>query len=109
MRVLTGIDLVDIRQFNDSVRHGGERFLQKIFTQVELKNPDTTHLAGLFAAKEAIIKALSLKPNSWLSIEILSQKNGRPKVKLSNKKASNGDLSISHSGNYAVALFVALI
>jgi phosphopantetheine--protein transferase-like protein len=111
MAILAGIDLVEIKQFETSVREGGELFLKKIFTDSEFKDSRTEHLAGIFAGKEAILKALSLKPVFWLPLEITKEANGRPKAQLPKSLASkyiSWDLSISHSGNYAVAVFVAL-
>lgn len=111
IKLLTGIDIVYIPDFGQSVRDGGNTFLNKIFNKEELKITNTEHLAGLFSAKEAVIKALNLKIGSWLSIIIKHRKSGKPFVELPAKIKSNVknyDLSISHNKNYAVAVFVAL-
>lgn len=109
--VKTGIDLVNIADFENSLRSGGENFTKKVFNSSELRNGKTEHLAGVFAAKEAIIKALSLPAGSWLDIFISYEDNGRPVANLSKSFEENlksFDLSISHSDDYAIALFVAL-
>ncbi len=75
--------------------------LSQIFTAKELSyaqsKPDTeATLTGIFCAKEAIqkISSISKKLNE---IEVLPDEDGTPK--------SNGYLlSISHSGNYAIAI-----
>lgn len=77
--------------------------LTQIFTTKELSyaqskgDPEIT-LAGIFSAKEAIQKACNA--NKILNkIEILPDENGRPKSK-------GYALSISHSGNYAIAIAI---
>ena len=92
-----GCDLVSIEKFSKSVERGGNKFLQKIFLPSELKNSDMEHLAGIFAAKEAIIKTLDLPPASWLEVEIQHHLSGRPKCHLVT------DVSISHNKDYAIA------
>ncbi len=110
MKTVTGIDLVNIPDFISSIQSGGEIFLRKIFTVDELKNPAPAHLAGIFAAKEAIIKALSIKPGLWHCITIVHQSDGRPIAKIkAPHQLSSSDLSISHSRDYAAALFVGIV
>ena len=80
-----------------------DKELIQIFTLKELSyaqaktDPEGT-LTGIFCAKEAIQKASNLNA-SLIEIEVLPDEQGRPQ--------SNGyELSISHSGNYAVAIAV---
>lgn len=108
MQPKIGVDLVDVSHFQLSIERGGERFLKKIFTESELDNSRVEHLAGLFAAKEAITKALSISPGSWQKICITKEKSGRPEVKIESFKGSKYDLSISHDGNFAMAVFIWL-
>lgn len=109
IKILTGIDIVDISDFKKSLKNGGKIFLDKIFTKSEQKNLNPIHLAGVFAAKEAITKALSMPIGSWLKIEISHEKSGRPKVSFPlSGKYQSFDLSISHTEETAIASFVAL-
>lgn len=98
---------VDIQRVDELFPQGlsydpkADHELTQIFTAKELSyaqskgDPETT-LAGIFSAKEAILKACNA--NMALNmIEILPDENGRPKSK-------GYALSISHSGNYAIAL-----
>lgn len=85
MKILTGIDIVEVKQFKQSTRNGGENFLNKMFTPRELKNSGPEHLAGIFAGKEAIVKAPSPKIGSWQKIIIVNEPSGRPKAKLPSK------------------------
>jgi len=112
MGVRIGCDLTDIKRFKKSVKNGGPRFLGRIFSRHELsQNSSIQSLAGVFAAKEAVLKALALKAGNWKKIEIVKTQNGRPEVKLSelNKKIISQDISISHDGEYAMAVAIFLI
>ena len=107
-----GIDLVKISRFQGySIE---DPFLLKIFTKNELeysfkKKVHENTLSGKFAAKEAVIKILNNfthLPYSMKSIEILNNKNGSPYL---NKCPVEGytssiSLSISHDGDYAIAI-----
>ena len=114
MRILTGIDLVDISDFEKSYKNGRENFKKRVFHSAEIKNEELGHLAGVFAAIDAVMKALSLKPGSWLQITIRNKKDGRPFVTLTPKttkkiKFQSCDLSISHTEKVSVAVFVAIL
>lgn len=102
-----GIDLVFMPDFRERIERGGEGFLRKIFSASELKNMEVSHLAGGFAAKEAVMKALGIKAGGWHEIEVSYDENGKPRVRTLGKKIKNCDLSISHAGDYAIAVFVA--
>ncbi len=116
MIVGIGVDIVEIDRFKGLTERWGEHFLKKIFTQREIdyclskKNPHQ-HLAGRFAAKEAVSKAISTGWSGvfrWKDVEILNENDGKPVVVLHNqlKEKFNSCLlhvSISHSLNYAVS------
>lgn len=111
MRIAAGVDLVYLPRFKKSLKIGGENFLRRIFNEKELG--ETDHLAGIFAAKEAIIKALNLATDAWNDISIIHHPSGAPKAEIRSAKLAdeikNSSLSISHSGNYVVAQFVAIL
>lgn len=111
MTIKTGIDLVYLPKFQKSLESGGENFLRRIFHDTELEEQDGQRLAGIFAAKEAVIKALSLPQDSWKYIAIKYQPTGAPRVELLSGTAElqSHDLSISHDGRYVVAQFVAVL
>jgi phosphopantetheine--protein transferase-like protein len=77
----------------------------------EEKNASLERLAGIFAAKEAVLKALELKAGSWKKIEVRKTKEGRPEVRLIglDKNIKSQDISISHDGQYAVAVAIFLV
>lgn len=94
-----GIDIVQISRIEKSIQR--KHFLQSVFTPDEIdycKNAE--NFAGLFAAKEAYLKALGCGIDRRLNkIEIAHKDSGKPYL----KNIENSDLSISHDGNYAVA------
>jgi holo-[acyl-carrier protein] synthase len=111
-----GIDLEKIDRFKTIVRRKDRALLCRIFTPRELryclaKARPWQHLAARFAAKEAIIKALSCnhKFSNYRHIEIVNRKDGAPAVKLSIKPRLKVKLSISltHAEGYAAAVALA--
>ncbi len=81
-----GIDTVRIKRFKKAVDEYGKLFLNKIFTDKEQEYAGTKrsffmHMAGKFAAKEAVKKALpdgSRVGLAWPDIEILNDESGKP-------------------------------
>ncbi len=120
MIIGVGTDIVEVKRIEKIVEEYGEKFLNKIFTQAELdyamsKKNKYQHLAGRFAAKEAVVKALAEccdKGFEWHDIEIYNNENGAPFVRLFGKfhdYAANDKqikLSISHSDDYAIAFAI---
>lgn len=113
MIIGSGIDIVEVERLRKSLKKWGNSFLKKVFTAKEVRAAKKRkdwfqHLAGRFAAKEAVFKALD-EPKLWFSdIEITNHKDGKPKCVLHSKfKRLNSKneivISISHSKNYAVA------
>ncbi len=115
----TGIDIVEIPRIRDSVERFGSRFLDRVYTPAEQAycRGRAPQLAGRFAAKEAISKALGtgIRRIHWRNIEILPNRAGAPKVTLygraEERLASIGlsgiEVSISHSRDNAVAVAIA--
>lgn len=110
MKIVTGIDLVYIPRFRAALK-SGEKFLQRVYLREELNDERVEHLAGIFAAKEAIMKALDLSKNSWHSMIIKNTPNGAPFAEIKNYegKIASSSLSIAHDRVYVVAQFVALL
>ncbi len=111
-----GIDIEKIHRFNDKEYLKNDTFLKKIFTQKEIdycfsKNNISSHLAGRYAAKEAIVKALSSISNEVLTyekIEILNNSNGIPKVSIYKSELNKLKIkiSISHDEDSAIAMAI---
>ena len=114
-----GIDMVDCERLSESIEKHGERFLNRVFTKTELaycrdRKRELEHLAGRFAAKEAVLKVLGTgwtNGIAWDEIEILNEPSGRPTVHLHGKCRELADamhlanilISISHIETHAIA------
>ena len=115
----TGIDLVEVSRLMELKVGIKQRFLQRVFTERELHEAEESaqYLAGRFAAKEAVAKALGsgIGLVAWKEIEILRGLNGEPLLVLGEKAQELSEeagiiswsLSISHTSKYALALTVA--
>ncbi|MHC1726784.1 MAG: holo-ACP synthase [Syntrophobacteraceae bacterium] len=121
IRILQGIDLVTVSKIK-KIMLDRPAFGEEVFTSRErdycLARPDPfIHFAGRFAAKEACLKALGtgLSGNgidaALGEVEVVPDGSGRPSLsvggwtaKVANRKrVYQYTVSISHSGDYAVA------
>ncbi len=112
MIIGTGVDITEVKRLRQAVEKWGEEFLRRIFTETELKNAKSRvssslyqHLAGRFAAKEAVFKALGDPELSWKDVQVVNDAQGKPRCSILNKKGARIDvhISISHVKSYAVA------
>ena len=115
-----GIDIIEIERIKESIEKLGDRFLNKIYTKIELdycnsKANKYQHYAARFAAKEAIYKAISThfqQGIGWHEVEIYNEPNGMPSVKFYGKLKHflgvDKDLKItmSHSNNYVTCFAI---
>ncbi|MDR0553004.1 MAG: holo-ACP synthase [Holosporales bacterium] len=119
MIIGVGTDIVDIRRIAAAIGRHGDRFLERIFTRSEINFCRSRLLsiesfAKIFAAKEAIIKAISYTNGmTWHDIEVLHEKNGRPYAVLAGAALRNIrsndfhiNISISDEKNYAIAFAI---
>lgn len=113
MIIGTGVDITEVRRLRQAIEKWGETFLNRVFTKEELDNAKTRgsfyqHLAGRFAAKEAVFKALGDADLNWKDVQILNDKQGRPYCKILNErnKKIQVHISISHVKNYATAFAI---
>ena len=102
---MVGIDIVDVSRVAGLAERYGRKFLEKVYTdgeirQVGMKRRAQETMAGKFAAKEAFMKALGHRV-PWKAIEVVST-GGRPYVRYEGKRFEG--LSISHERAYAVAV-----
>jgi holo-[acyl-carrier protein] synthase len=107
-----GVDIVELARIRAVYERFGKTFMKKILTEAEtaqcLSKPDpVASLAGRFAAKEAVSKALGtgiVRSLTWHSIEVLNDKTGKPCVTVHAASFSGRiSLSISHDRHSAVA------
>jgi len=111
-----GIDIIEIARIKKSIDKYGERFLNKVFTNEEIKYCNAKfnkyqHYAARFAAKEAVYKALASgwkEGLRWKDIEISGMPSINPTGKLKSFLSNDTQLriSISHSENYVTSVAI---
>ncbi|ACA55121.1 holo-ACP synthase [Clostridium botulinum] len=113
-----GTDITEIRRIEKAITRN-KNFINKLFTKNEMdlwekKNFKLEFIAGRFAAKEAVSKALGtgIRDFNFKDIEIINNELGKPQVILKPKaediirkisKSYKIHLSISHEKEYAIA------
>jgi holo-[acyl-carrier protein] synthase len=120
-----GVDVVEVPRLERAVARWGEAFLGRVFTDGERAHAGASRatpgaaqrLAGRFAAKEAVMKALGLgwRSMAWREIEIAADPLGKPVVRLSGRAAEAARrlgvgawwVSISHTRDLAIAQALA--
>ena len=119
-----GVDIIEIERVRQAIQNN-KNFLSKLFTEREIdyfisRNMNSEVIAGNFAAKEAVSKALGtgIRGFSFKDIEILRNELGKPEVilhsgakSIGNKLIGNNNslrihLSISHNNSSAIAYSV---
>ena len=120
VNVAVGIDIIEVKRVRKVYERHGERFLRRVFTEREVLQcrGKATRLAGRFAAKEAISKALGtgIHGVAWREMEIVQLRSGRPTVTLhgnAKRRAellgiSAFDVSIADLAELSIAIAVAI-
>lgn len=113
MKLKIGCDFIFIKRFEEAFASKGEDFLHKIFLVDELKSATTIQsLAGYFALKESVFKALGFNAGDWHFVKIFKHANGKPDIEVFHdisKKILTYDVSISHDNGYAIAVACFLL
>jgi len=114
-----GVDLVEIHRFTTLDPAIRKRFIRRVFTpaEIELCGDRDQHLAGRFAVKEAVAKALGtgIGPISWQEIETLADDSQAPILYLHGQAQTTAvelglgmwTVSITHTRELAMAFVVA--
>lgn len=120
MKLATGVDLIEIARIEEVVSRHGKHYLERIYTPAELEQCGrrAESLAGRFAAKEAVAKALGsgIGDVSWKEIEVLGDEQNAPVLTLHGTAGQRAkelgletwSVSISHSQSHSVAFVVAI-
>jgi holo-[acyl-carrier protein] synthase len=119
MIVGLGLDIAEIDRIEAAISRHGAPFLERLFTPAEASYCEKyknrfERYAGRFAAKEAAMKALGTgwsRGVRWRDVEVVREPGGRPTLRLAGvaRKIADGlgvkniSLSITHSGNFALA------
>ncbi len=114
-----GLDIVEVARIAADIEKYGQRFIDRILSDREKallaeRHDQVQFLAGRFAAKEAVVKALRPflddRP-AWPMIQILRTEDGAPELVLPSEienclGGAKCMLSLSHEKHYAVAVAV---
>lgn len=122
MAIFCGVDIIEIDRLRKSIEDL-QGFRDRVFTEGEISYCEKRSrakyesYAARFAAKEAVLKALGTGLSDgleWKQIEVLNDEKGKPYVLLYQKVletfntmgGKSIDISLSHSGELAVAYAV---
>jgi holo-[acyl-carrier protein] synthase len=119
MIVGSGIDVVEVPRVAAAIERFGERFVQRVFTEQEIRYCESKanrveRFAARFAAKEAGMKALGTGWNHgirWRDLEVCRHPGGRPVLVFHGKAAefatqlgvAHVALSLTHTAAEAIA------
>ena len=120
-----GIDIVETARIRTLVDNHGAHFLDRVFTKSEqaycAMNPKRyfEHLAGRFAAKEAVLKVLGTGWRggiAWTDVEVVKEASGQPRIVLTGEceriareqGISRWHISISHIETHATASAIGM-
>ena len=118
-----GVDLCEVPRVERAVSRFGDRFLSRVFRGGELRRPRSSpafaeHAAGLFAAKEAAMKALGtgLRGVAFLEVAIARVPGGPPRLALYGRAAARAaalgvgaaHVTITHTRGMAAAVVLLL-
>jgi holo-[acyl-carrier protein] synthase len=111
-----GIDIIKIERIAAAIKRFGDRFEKRVLTESEARyvRMRPQNFAGRWAAKESVSKVLGLgvRGVGWRDIEIARLPTGQPQVRLHGRAKARAEqlgmnriaVSISHEGEYAVAI-----
>lgn len=117
--VAIGVDLVAVARIEAALQRHGRRFVERVCREAEVASevPGAQRLSGLFAAKEAVLKALGTGWAEGLAfhqVEVARNLRGAPGVRLHGAARRRAEvlgverihLTISHDAGLAVAVTV---
>ncbi|MBT9135477.1 MAG: Holo-(acyl-carrier-protein) synthase [Firmicutes bacterium] len=112
-----GIDITSVARIATLEQKYGQRFRARVLAEGE-QAVSAESLAGLWAAKEAVVKAMGTGYSGFgpQCISITADSSGAPQVKLRGRASAMADergisrflVSISHASGLAVACAVAI-
>ena len=122
-----GSDLIDIRRIEKSLERHGQRFVQRIYTEVEQAKSEkraarAASYAKRFAAKEACAKALGTGLRNgvfWRDMGVVNLPSGQPTLKLTGGAAKRlaeitpqgmrAEISLTLTDDYPLAQAIVII
>lgn len=115
MAIKIGTDIVSINRVEESIEKFGNKFLERFLNTEEIEAAKKVEsIAGYWAAKEAVAKALGCgigKELAFRDIVIKKNINKAPYFELESNKFNiiDSSLSISHDGGFAIAVVIIVV
>ncbi len=111
MALKVGCDIVSISIFRDRLSKTGNLLPQRIFHPDEYTGVTVETLAGMFATKEAVLKALGMPAGTWQQLCVKHDDSGAPFILFIEPKpwVHEISISISHNNDFAIAVVVAVL
>ena len=115
-----GVDMIEIARIERAMARHGDRFYARFFTiqEREFCEDQPARLAGRFAVKEAVGKALGtgIGDVNWTDIEVVCDGRGKPELVLHNQAEAlaaqlglyQWSISLSHTETHAIGFAVAM-
>jgi len=118
-----GIDLCEIARITQALERHGARFIDRLFLPGEIRRSPSSpafaeHVAGLFAAKEAAMKALGtgMRGVAFREIALVREPGGPPRLALLGRareralrlSVAAAHVSITHDRHQAAAVVLLL-
>jgi len=116
----TGVDIIEVERIQRSIDRFGDKMRNRIFTPQEQTYcaGRITSLAGRYAIKEAVSKALGtgIGDINFTDIEVINDERGKPELFLHNNAKTlaiqqglnQWSISISHTNTHAIGFAVGL-
>jgi holo-[acyl-carrier protein] synthase len=117
-----GIDLVENERIEKIINKWGQKFLQRVFSDGEIKYcgrhiQSSLNYGARFAAKEAFLKALGIGLGRGVKlreIEVIHDDQGKPdltlhgeaNLQIEQRQITRIHLSLTHTKNYATAIVI---
>jgi len=115
-----GIDLVENERIKHIIEKWGDKFLERVFSQEEIKycgrhTQSFIHYGARFAVKESFLKAIGIGLGGGIrmsEIGVFNEKGGKPNLVLTGGARryyeeagiKNNHISITHTKSYASAI-----
>lgn len=112
---MVGIDIENVERFKNLDTH----LIERVYTKQEInycvsRAKSYIHFAGIWCAKEAVVKALAGLSLAVSEVEILHHSNGAPYVNITpkieeylyNQNVQKINISISHTDTIAAAIAI---
>ncbi len=118
--ITSGVDIIEVARIERGLSRHGQRFLDRFFTPQEQAYCEgrITSLAGRFAVKEAVAKAIGtgIGDIRWVEVEVVCDGRRRPELVLHGQAQTlaaelgltHWSISLSHTQTHAVGLAVAM-